>query len=177
MWEWFISERSIYQGKVIDLSIEPVTLPGGISTELEIIRHPGGAVALALNNAGDICLIRQFRHATGGWIWELPGGRIEPGEAPLLSAQRELREEVGIEAADWQPLIHFWSTPGFCTEMLYLFCARELNEVPLQRDADEVMEVHWLSVSEALKMCDSGEIKDAKTLLGLYKLARAEERQ
>ena len=162
---------------MIDLSIESVVLPSGVSTELELIRHPGGAVALALNATGNICLIKQYRHAVGGWIWELPGGRIEPDEAPLLSAQRELREEVGVEAANWQPLINFWSTPGFCNEMLYLFSAEELTKVPLQRDADELMEVHWFSVSEALKMCDSGEITDAKTLLGLYKLARAVERQ
>jgi len=175
MRESIISERSIYTGKVIDLNLELVNLPGGKSTELEVIRHPGGAVALALNEADDICLIRQYRHAAGGWIWELPGGRIESGEAPLVSAQRELREEVGLQATDWQPLINFWSTPGFCTEMLYLFCARGLSEVPMQRDEHEVLEVHWLPISEALALCDSGEITDAKTLLGLYKFARVQE--
>jgi len=129
-------------------------------------------VALALSNTNDVCLIKQYRHAAGGWLWELPGGRIEPDELPLVSAQRELREEVGLEANDWQPLVNVWSTPGFCTEMLYLFCARELSVVPTERDEDELMEVHWLSLSNALAKCDSGEITDAKTLLGLYKLAR-----
>jgi len=167
-----IATQPIYTGKVIDLGLESVDLPGGHSTELEIIRHPGGAVALAINEENDICLLRQYRHAAGGWIWELPGGRIEAGEDPLTSAQRELREEVGIKASHWQPLINFWSTPGFCTEMLYLFCARDLTDVPIQRDVDEVLEVHWLSMSEALDLCDSGDITDAKTLLGLYKLER-----
>ena len=157
---------------MIDLKLESVNLPGGISTELEVIRHPGGAVAIAINETDNICLIKQYRHAAGGWLWELPGGRIEPGEAAIISAQRELREEVGLEASDWQPLINFWSTPGFCTEILYLFCARGLSDVPTERDEHEVLEVHWMPIPEALALCDSGEITDAKTLLGLYKLAR-----
>ena len=169
---FIISERVIYQGKVIDLLMESVKLPGGMQTELEIIRHPGGAVALALNEADEICLIRQYRHATGGWLWELPGGRIEAGEEPLVCAERELREEVGLAAENWEPLVSFWSTPGFCREILYLFCATGLSEAALQRDPDEVIETHWLPVSRALEWFDNGIITDAKTMLGLYSLAR-----
>jgi len=116
--------------------------------------------------------LRQYRHAAGGWIWELPAGLIEAEEQPLHCAQRELKEEAGIEASNWEPLVCFWSTPGFCTEKLHLFSASSLREVPTERDADELMEVHWLPISEALHLCDTGEISDAKTLLGLYTLHR-----
>lgn len=157
---------------MIDLGLESVELPTGLTTELEIIRHPGGGIALALNAADEVCLLRQYRHAAGGWIWELPGGLIEPDEEALQCAQRELKEEAGIEASDWESLLSFWSTPGFCTEKLHLFYASGLREVPAKPDVDEVLEVHWLPMSEALHLCDSGEISDAKTLLGLYTLQR-----
>ena len=147
-------------------------MPTGLRIELEIARHPGAGVALAMNDNNEVCLLRQYRHAAGGWIWELPAGLIEAGEQPLQCAQRELQEEAGIEARDWKPLVSFWSTPGFCTERLHVYCASGLSEVPPQRDIDEVLEVHWLSISEALALCDSGEISDAKTLLGLYSLYR-----
>lgn len=161
---------SVYHGKVIDLGVETVTLPNGQECSLEIIRHPGGAVALAINAKHEVCLLRQYRHATGGWIWELPGGRIEADETPLLSAQRELREEAGIEAGHWSALIEMWSTPGFCTEKLYLYVARDLIEVQATPEADELFEVHWLPLTEAFRMCDSGDIEDAKTLIGLFRL-------
>jgi len=172
-----ISRRSIYLGRLIDLGIESVSLPNGVNTELEIIRHPGGGVALAINSANEVCLLRQYRHAANGWIWELPGGLIEADEDPLNCAQRELREEAGVEAAHWEPIMSFWSTPGFCTEKLYLFYATELSEVATQRDPDEVLEVHWLPLSEALQLCDRGDISDAKTLLGLYALQREKSLQ
>ena len=167
-----ISRQAIYSGKLIDLGLESVDLPNGVRTELEIIQHPGGGIALAVNAADEVCLLRQYRHAAAGWIWELPGGLIEKGEDPLHCAQRELKEEAGIEATHWQSLISCWSTPGFCTEKLYLFCASELTDVPVARDIDEVLEVHWLPMAEALSLCDRGEITDAKTLLGLYTLER-----
>lgn len=160
----------IYEGNVLDLGKESVTLPNGVSCELEIIRHPGGAVALAVDADKRVCLLRQYRHAAGGWIWELPGGRIEEGEEPLLSVQRELREETGITATDWQPLSRFYSTPGFCDECLHLFVARDLDIGDAATEEDELLEVHWLSLQEALNYCRHGEIVDAKTLVGLYQL-------
>ena len=167
-----ISRKSIYSGKLVDLGLESVELPNGLSVDLEIIKHPGGSAALAVNDANEVCLLRQYRHAAGGWIWELPGGLIEAGEQPQQCAQRELQEEAGIEARHWEPLLSFWSTPGFCTEKLHVFYASDLNQVPTQRDEHEVLEVHWLPVLNALELCDQGEIRDAKTLLGLYSLQR-----
>ncbi|MGD8999383.1 MAG: NUDIX hydrolase [Granulosicoccaceae bacterium] len=162
--------QAIYNGKVIDLGTEQLTLPNGNQCELEIIRHPGGAVALAVDAQQRVCLLRQYRHAAGGWLWEFPGGRIEPGESALLSAQRELREEAGVEAGQWRAVIDFYSTPGFCDERLYLFLASDLQHVASAAEADEVLEVHWLELYEALGLIRSGEIIDAKTIIGLYRL-------
>ena len=167
-----IKKHTIYEGKVIDLGIETARLPTGGDCKLEIIRHPGGAVALALNSANEVCLLRQYRYATGGWLWELPGGRLEPGESALESAQRELLEEAGLEAGAWQVLTEIWSTPGFCDEKLYLFLARELKNVEPCTEEDEVIEVHWLPLAEAIRMCDNNDITDAKTMVGLYRLQR-----
>jgi len=167
-----IKRRTIHVGKVIDLGIEIASLPTGGDCELEIIRHPGGAVALALNSDNEVCLLRQYRYATGGWLWELPGGRLEQGESALESAQRELREEAGLEAGKWQTFTEIWSTPGFCDEKLYLYLARDLKSVESCRDEDEVIEVHWLPLGEAIRMCDNNDISDAKTMIGLYRLQR-----
>lgn len=164
------TRQSIYHGKVIDLGKEHVTLPNGVSCELEIIRHPGGAVALAIDAQGRICLLRQYRHAAGGWLWELPGGRIEPGESALESVKRELREEAGVLAGQWAPLSSFFSTPGFCDERLHLFVARDLVQGAVATEQDEVLEVHWVALAEALARCRRGEIVDAKTIIGLYQL-------
>jgi len=147
-------------------------MPTGKSCQLEIIRHPGGAVALVVNANEEVCLLRQYRHATGDWLWELPGGRLEPGESAQESAQRELREEAGIVARNWHALTEIWSTPGFCTEKLYLFHASDLEEVASCQDEDEVIEVHWVPLSKAIQMCDKNEITDAKTMLGLYRFER-----
>jgi len=162
--------KNVYQGKVINLGIESIILPNGEPCDLELIKHPGGAVAVAINDQQQVCLLHQYRHATGGWLWELPGGRIESGESPLLSIQRELREEAGVEASQWRPLIEVWSTPGFCTEKLYLFVAEGLTQHESQLEVDEVIEVHWIDLTQAMAMCASGEIVDAKTLIGLYRL-------
>lgn len=164
------SRETIYKGKVLDLGKEQVTLPGGVACELEMIRHPGGAVALAIDAKQRICLLRQYRHAAGGWIWELPGGRIEQDEEALLTAKRELQEEVGITAGEWSVLSSFYSTPGFCDERLHLFIARDLQQGSAATEPDELLEVHWLALDEALALCRRGEIVDAKTLVGLYQL-------
>lgn len=162
--------QTIYEGDVLDLGKESITLPNGVSCELEIIRHPGGAVALAVDADKRVCLLRQYRHAAGGWIWELPGGRIEAGEEALTTVQRELQEEAGIRADDWQALSSFYSTPGFCDERLHLFIARDLHTADAATEEDELLEVHWLSLQQALNYCRRGEIIDAKTLVGLYQL-------
>ena len=119
--------RNAFKGRVVTLNVETVRLPNGHVAELEIIHHPGGAAAVALDDQGRVCLLRQYRHAAGGWIWELPAGKLEPQEPPLETARRELIEEAGTEALQWQSLGSYVSSPGVFTETVHLFLARGLR--------------------------------------------------
>lgn len=148
--------------------METVTLPDGRRLELEVVRHPGGAAVVALDAHDAICLLRQYRHAGGGWLWELPAGKLESGEAALTTAQRELEEEAGLRATHWQTLADVLTTPGFCDETIHLFLARDLHTVPMRHQEHECIEVHWFAFDAALAMARRGEIRDAKTLLGLF---------
>lgn len=164
------SRRAIHRGAVVDLGLETVRLPNREILALEIVRHPGGAVAAAQDDRGRVALIRQFRHAAGGWIWEFPAGILEPGEAPLEAAKRELREETGCTAAAWQPLGTLLTTPGFCTERLHLFRATGLTLAAADLQPHEFIETHWLELPQAIAMANRGEIVDAKTLAVLFHL-------
>lgn len=162
------ARRSVYRGQVVDLGIEAVRLPDGRQLQLEVVRHPGGAAIVALNAENEICLLRQYRHAGGGWLWELPAGKLEAGEDALYTAQRELEEEAGVRAQHWQTLANVLTTPGFCDEVIHLFLARGLQTVTMQHQEHEYIEVHWLPFASALDMAQRGEIRDAKTLIGLF---------
>jgi ADP-ribose pyrophosphatase len=166
-------QRTIFEGRIIRLTLDTVLLPNGATAELEIVHHPGGAAVVALDAEGRVCLLRQYRHAAGGWLWELPAGKLDGGEAPLLCAQRELEEEAGRQAADWQSLGKIVSSPGVFTEVVHLFLARALTVVPVRAEEHEVIEVHWRPWAEVLRMAQDGEIADAKTLAGLLR-AQAE---
>jgi len=161
--------RTVFQGKVVDVGVERVRLPTGREVDLEVIRHPGGAAAVAVDDRQRVCLLRQYRHVTGGWLWELPAGKLDPGEGPAATAERELAEEAGVFAATWDSLGRMHSSPGVFTEIIYLYLARGLSEVDLGHEADEVIEVHWLPLVDALAWCADGTITDAKTLIGLYR--------
>ena len=164
-----MSIRNVFSGRVISLNLEQVTLPNGVDCTLEIVHHPGGAAAVALDGDGQVCMLRQFRHAVGGWLWELPAGKIDDEEPHLLTAQRELREEAGLIAAAWQPLGAMHSSPGVFTESVYLYLATGLTSTATARESEEVLEVHWLSLSEACAMARDGTISDAKTVIGLLR--------
>jgi len=163
------TKRVVFEGRVVRLALETVTLPNGEVAELEIIHHPGGAAVVALDAERRVCLLRQFRHAAGGWLWELPAGKLDGGEAPLACAQRELQEEAGCQARDWRSLGRIVSSPGVFTEVIHLFLARGLAAVPAAAGAHEVFEVHWIDWREARRMAQDGEIEDAKTLAGLLR--------
>lgn len=137
--------------------------------ELEVVRHPGGAAVVALDGDGRVCLLRQFRHAAGGWIWEIPAGKLDPGEAPLTTAQRELVEEAGVRGARWESLGSIFSTPGFCDEVLHLFLARDLTAASQALGEHELIEVHWLALDDAVRQALSGELRDAKTVVALLR--------
>jgi 8-oxo-dGTP pyrophosphatase MutT (NUDIX family) len=164
--------RQVFRGKILDVGVETVELPNGETAELEIIRHPGGAAAVAVDEARRVCLLRQFRHAAGGWLWELPAGKIDPGEEPFGTAGRELAEEAGVEAGDWSDLGRLNSSPGVFTEVIYLYLARGLRPVEREHEAHEVIEVHWVPFDRALDWCFDGTITDAKTLIGLFRATR-----
>ena len=156
---------------MVDLGLEAVELPDGRVLELEVVRHPGGAAAAAVDGAGRVCLLRQYRHAGGGWLWEVPAGKLDPGEEALVTAQRELEEEAGLRARRWESLGSILTTPGFCDERIHLYLARELEEVPAMPGEHELLEVHWVALTEALKWARDGRIEDAKTLVTLFRTA------
>ena len=159
----------IYRGTVVDLGLETIRLPDGEPLNLEIVRHPGGAAILAFDQQNCVCLLRQYRHSIRKWIWELPAGLIEKGEQPIATAKRELREEAGLEADEWQPLFSILPTPGFCNEEIFLFRARHLTAVGTTPNADEQIEVHWKPLEQVLEMAVDGRIRDAKTIAALFR--------
>jgi len=159
--------KLIYQGQLLQLGIESLTLPNGKHLDLEVLRHPGGAAVVALDQQGQVCLLRQYRHASGGWLWELPAGRLEANESPDTTAARELVEEAGLQAGRWDTLGKTLVTPGYSDELIYLYLARDLTVVPAQPEAHELFEVHWIPFSQALEQVHDGTIIDAKTMLGL----------
>lgn len=164
-----MERKSIYHGRIIDVDVENVTLPNGAEAELEIVRHPGGAAVVAIDAEQRVCLLRQYRHAMGGWMWELPAGKLDRGEPPQEAAVRELEEEAGLRAAHWQALGHAVSSPGVFTEVVHLFLARDLATVPANTEPHELIEVHWLPFNEAVARVHAGDFVDGKTVIGLLR--------
>lgn len=159
----------IHQGRVVTLNVERVRLPNGTVADLEIVHHPGGAAVLAIDEQQRICLLRQFRHAAGGWIWELPAGKIDNREDPLHTAQRELAEEAGCHADQWRSLGDYLSSPGILTEVVHLFMATHLHAIEQATEEHEVLEVHWLPVATVMQMAVTGELRDGKSLAALLR--------
>lgn len=163
----WLDRRTIYRGRVIEVEVDRVRLPNGTETELEMVRHPGAAAIVPFENKEDILLVRQFRWATGGWIYEIPAGKLEGESDPALCAARELREEVGRKAGRLEFLGTIWTTPGFTDEAIHLFMATELEPVAQALEEDEVLQVVRLPFLEALDKVRRGEIPDAKTQCAL----------
>ena len=158
-----------YRGRIISVTTDEVRLPNGHEATLEVVHHPGGAVAVAIDTARRVCLLRQYRYVAGGWLWDLPAGKLEPGEPPLLTAQRELTEEAGVRAAQWRSLGTYLSSPGVFSEVLHLFLATELDTAAAAPEQAEVIEVHWIEFEEACQWAERGEIRDGKTAIGLLR--------
>ena len=159
--------RNVYRGKVLKLNIERVKLPNGTVAELEIAHHPGGAVVVAVDANGRVCLLRQFRHAAGGWITELPAGKIDNREPPLECAKRELAEEAGVTARLWDPLGTVFTSPGVLTEVIHVFLARVLTPCAAAPEQHEVFETRWVPLAQAAALAADGRLQDAKTITGL----------
>lgn len=159
----------VFSGRVIEVNLERVELPNGTTASLEIVHHPGGAAVLALDAENRVCLLRQFRHAAGGWVWELPAGKIDNREPPLDTARRELEEEAGVAAGSWESLGDYLSSPGVLTEVVHLFLATGLTALPQRPEEHEVFEVHWLPFSDVLQMARCGELRDGKSLVAVFR--------
>ena len=162
--------KRVHDGRVVKLRIDTLDVGGGRTVQREIVEHPGAIVVAALDEEGRVLMVRQYRHAAGETLLELPAGTREPGEDVLSTAQRELQEETGFSAADMRPAGGFFSAPGFCEEYLHLFIARKLVPQRLQGDEDEEIELEAVPLDEARRLILSGGIKDAKTIAGLYVL-------
>jgi ADP-ribose pyrophosphatase len=166
-----LDRKSIYEGRVIKVSIDTVDLPNGVRLPLEIVRHPGGAAVVALDEQNRICMLRQYRHAAGGYIHELPAGKLEPGEPPESTARRELVEEAAVSGGHWESLGAFFSSPGVFTEVIHLYLATQLTPATAVPDADEVFQIEWWPLDQAVERAASGELTDAKTIIGIFRAA------
>jgi ADP-ribose pyrophosphatase len=160
--------RNVFKGRVLTLNLEQVELPNGRVAELEIAHHPGGAAIVALDAEGRICLLHQFRHAAGGWLDELPAGKLDGGEPPLECAARELEEEAGMKAGRWDKLGEYFSSPGVLTEVIHIFLARDLVAVGASPEEHEVFEARWLPLPDAAASAARGVIRDGKSLVGIF---------
>jgi ADP-ribose pyrophosphatase len=158
-----------FRGRIITMTTDEVVLPNGYRTELEVVHHPGGAAVVAVDREERVCLLRQYRYVADGYIWELPAGKLEPNEPPLITAQRELVEEAGVSAQHWNSLDSYLSSPGIFTEVLHLFLATGIEPAVAAHEKAEVIEVHWMPFAEACEWALSGKIRDGKTALGLIR--------
>ena len=159
--------KNIYQGRVVNLNLETVRLPNGATVELEIIHHPGAAAIVPMKDEETVLLIRQYRHAVGGYILEIPAGTLRPGEDPGACAARELEEEIGFRPSALEPLAAFFTTPGFTDEVIHIYKATGLMPGKQNLDHDEVLEVVELPLREAIGRIGDGTIRDGKTIVGL----------
>lgn len=169
--ETTLASETVFSGARIALRVDQIEMADGRRSRREIAEHPDAVVVLALREDGAIPFVRQWRAPAQRPLLELPAGRVDPGESPLEAARRELREEVGLDPARLEPLHEFFVAPGWATEYLYGYLARECVASPLPPDDDEELIVEWLTLGEAMQRVDSGEIVDAKSLILLQALA------
>ncbi len=163
--------RVTYRGRSITVYVEEVELPNGRRVALDVVRHPGAAAVVPFEAEGVVLLIRQFRHAAGGTIWEVPAGKLD-GDTPESCAAKELEEEAGRRAGRLERLGSIWTTPGFTDEVIHLFAAFDLTPTPRRLESDEVIEVVPTPIGDALEMIWSGELRDAKSAIALLHAAR-----
>lgn len=167
-----MESQRVFTGKVVSLDLDTVELPNGETVTLEMFRHPGASAVLPFldDPRGEdprIVLLRQYRHATGGYLWEIPAGKHEPGSKPEETARRELEEETGYTCSQLIPLMRIWTTPGFTDEVIHLFAASGLTAGEAHRESDEILTLHEVQWSDALAMIAHGEITDAKTVVAI----------
>ena len=162
-----VSSRTVYRGPVFWVSTDHVIEPGGVKVRRDLIHHSGSIVVLAVDDSGKvprILLERQYRHAANSFLWELPAGRIDPGEAELTAAKRELIEETGYRAEHWRRILKFYASPGFVAETMAVYLATGLRRGVAEPEDDEVIQIRMVPLPSVLKMIFKGTIRDAKTI-------------
>lgn len=163
-----LTSREVYRGRILRVREDTVRLPNGKTAEREVAEHPGGVGILALDG-GDVLLVRQYRYAFSRVLTEIPAGKREPGEEPFVTAQRELREEIGATAGKWTELGALIASPGCYGEVLYLYMAQELTFGETHPDEDEFLDVVRMPFDRAVELCMTGELTDAKTVTAVLK--------
>lgn len=158
---------NIYNGKIFNVALEKVTLPNGVIKDREVIRHPGAAAMVPLLDDGNVVLVKQHRHAVNDYLWEIPAGTLEPHEEPVACAGRELIEETGYEAKAFDKLTEILPAPGYTDEHIHIFLATGLTLGEQRLEDDEVLTVQPTPFDKAIEMIKTGEIQDAKTIVGL----------
>ena len=171
-----LESKTVFRGRAVQLNVDHVIEPGGIETTREVVCHPGSVVVVPHLSDGRVVLVRQYRHPVKESLWELVAGGIEPGETPQQSARRELLEETGFRARVVKRLLEFYPSPGILSEKMYLVEARGLTASKGQPDDDERIETGFFSISKLIKMIQSKEIRDGKTIVGVLLLFGSEPR-
>lgn len=172
-----VSSKTVYRGPVFTVTTDHVLEPGGIKVRSDLIHHSGSVVVLAVDDSTStprILLERQYRHAAGTYLWELPAGRIDPGEKGLEAAKRELIEETGYRAAHWRRILKFYASPGFVAETMAVYLATGLRSGEAEPEDDEVIETRFVALPAAVKMVLKGTIQDAKTISSILWLDHEE---
>ena len=159
--------KEIYKGDPVHLFTESVTLPNGKETVLEIVRHPGASAVVPLQEDGQVILIHQYRHAAGGYIYEIPAGKLGKGELPDVCAIRETEEEIGYRVGELIKLTEIFTAPGFCDEVIHLYLGYDLKPCPQNLDEDEVIEIIAMPFVDAMQKITDGTIRDAKSIIAL----------
>ena len=164
-----LDSREVYNGRIIRVRRDEVLLPGGGHGVREVVDHPGGVGILALDDKGQVALVRQYRYAVGEHLWEIPAGKREKGEEPRITARRELHEEVGADAERWTGLGMLIASPGCYAEVLYLYLAEGLTFGAQHLDKDEFLQVQFVPFAEVVEQCMRGELQDGKTVTAVLK--------
>lgn len=163
-----ISSHELLKNKLFSVVEEVATDPSGFQIKRSIVRHPGSAVMMGVDESDRVLLVKQFRLPAEQELWELPAGRLDPGESALEAAKRELREETGYGAKKWTELASFWASPGYVQEKMTIFLAQELTEGQQQPMDDERIEIRWFQKHQLAKMIRTGEVQDGKTIVGYF---------
>jgi ADP-ribose pyrophosphatase len=164
-----VASRHIHTGRIIDVSTERLRYGNGREYDLDFVRHPGAAAVVAVDGTGRVCVVRQYRHGVTDFLWEIPAGKLDAGEAPQSCAERELAEETGVTARRWTSLGTYFPAPGIFTEVIHLYLARDLKVGTPAPDADEELELQWLPLTAAADMVLRGEWNDGKTAMALWR--------